>query len=149
MRAHEVGDVGDANRLLAAVLDGFVGAERRERLDRGRVLPAAHDSPRLVVSLIRGDRAADSGRLHRVELHVEQGHVLTWRRQVGHRRLLFVNVGDGAGEYRAFRVSSIRERTLAYCVLSHNSLSWGSWNARAFPRCIALSPSAWRSWASG
>jgi hypothetical protein len=74
VRAHEVGDVGDADRSLSAVLDGLGGAERRERLDRARVQAAVNDSPRLVVALICGDRATDSGRLQVVELDLQQLH---------------------------------------------------------------------------
>ena len=74
MRAQEVGRVGDADRLLAAVLDGGVGANGREGLDRCGVEPSVDDSPWLVVAFVGGDLAAKACRRALVELDVEQRH---------------------------------------------------------------------------
>jgi hypothetical protein len=74
MRAQEVAGVGDAYCVLTAVLHRGVGANGREGLDRCGVEPSVHDSPRLVVAFVGGDRAAHACRRALVELDVEQRH---------------------------------------------------------------------------
>src|SRR5436305_4793818 len=76
VRAHEVGRVGDPNRLLPAVLDRLVRASRREGLDGRGVERAMNKPPRLMVALVGRDGAAYARRREPVEAQIEQRHQL-------------------------------------------------------------------------
>ena len=76
VRAHEVGGVVDPDRLLTAIFDGLEGAGCGERLDRRRIQAAVHESPRLVVALVGGDRPTDAGRANFLDVDLEQLHQL-------------------------------------------------------------------------
>jgi hypothetical protein len=88
VRPHKVGGIQDADCMLGAVLDRLERARRRERLDDSRVEPAVDDSPRLMVALVGGDRAAHARRGDLVEPDVEQFHQLASLSR-GHRARLF------------------------------------------------------------
>jgi len=88
VRAQEVGRVGDADRLLAPVLDRFLGAGRRERLDDRRVEPPVDETPGLVVTFICGDRTANRRRGDLVKRDVEQLHEHRRGGEIRHHVLL-------------------------------------------------------------
>jgi hypothetical protein len=62
--------------VLTAALHRLERASRRNCLDDGRVEPAVDDSPRLVVALVGGNRAAHPRRGDLLEPDVEQIHQL-------------------------------------------------------------------------
>jgi hypothetical protein len=100
MGPQEVGGVGDADRLLAAVLDRLVRAYRREGLDHGGVQAAVNDAPRLVVAFVGGDRPGDARGRGVVEARGEQLQQLARLDVDGHHQCR-VRCAGGACRCRA------------------------------------------------